>query len=105
MWATNWRGPVLVHASLRPSVHSLADIARRFGIDLPQFELPLGGIVGLTNIVDCVAAHPSPWFEGKFGFVLDRSRELPFKRWKGSLGLRSAAAALVETYGIQSGLV
>jgi ASCH domain len=99
-WATSYRGPVLVHASQRLSVHSLADIARQFGIDLPQFELPLGGIVGITNIVDCVVAHPSPWFEGKFGFVLDRSRELPFKPWRGSLGLRSATAALVEALGL-----
>lgn len=59
-WATRYRGPVLVHASLRPSIYSLADVARQFGIDLPQVELPLGGIVGITNIIDCVDAHPSP---------------------------------------------
>jgi len=103
-WATSYRGPVLVHASLRPSVHSLTDIARQFGIDLQHVELPLGGIVGMTNIIDCVDAHPSPWFEGKFGFVLDRSHELPFMPWKGSLGLRSATAALVEASGILPGL-
>jgi ASCH domain len=73
-WATRYRGPVLVHASQRPSFRSLADIARQFDIDLPQVELPVGGIVGVTNIIDCVDAHPSPWFEGKFGFILDRSR-------------------------------
>ena len=103
-WATSYRGPVLVHASLDPSVHSLADIARQFGIVLLQVELPLGGIVGITNIIDCVDAHPSPWFEGEFGFVLDRSRELPFKPWKGSLGLRLAAAALLEAFGMLPGL-
>jgi hypothetical protein len=99
-WATRYRGPVLVHASLRRSPHSLADIARQFGIDLPKVELPLGGIVGTTNIIDCVAAHPSPWFEGKFGFVLEQSRELPFMPWKGSLGLRSATAGLVGAFGM-----
>jgi hypothetical protein len=97
-WATRYRGPVLVHASLRPSAYSLADIARQFGIDLPQIELPLGGIVGITNIIDCVNAHPSPWFEGEFGFVLERSRELPFQPWKGSLGIRSAPASLVASW-------
>ena len=99
-WATSYRGPVVVHASQRPSGHSVADVARQFGIDLPQLELPLGGIVGATNIIDCVDAHPSPWFEGHFGFVLDRSRVLPFKPWKGSLGLRSATAALVDALGL-----
>lgn len=102
-WATSYRGPMLVHASQRLSDHSLADIARQIGVDLPQFELPLGGIVGVTNIVDCVETHPSRWFEGKFGFVLDRSRELPFKPWRGSLGLRTATAALIEALGVLPG--
>jgi hypothetical protein len=99
-WATSYRGPVLVHASLRPSVHSLEGIARQFDIDLPHVELPVGGIVGITNIIDCVEAHPSPWFEGKFGFVLDRSSELPFKPWTGSLGLRSVPGALLQAFSI-----
>jgi ASCH domain len=98
-WATSYRGLVLVHASQRPSGHSVAGVARQFGIDLPQLELPLGGIVGTTNIIDCVDAHSSPWFEGQFGFVLDGSRTLPFKPWKGALGLRSATAALVGSLG------
>jgi hypothetical protein len=99
-WPTKYRGPVLVHASLRPSVLSLADIARQFSIELPSYELLFGGIVGATNIIDCVDAHPSRWFEGKFGFVLDGSRALPFKPWKGSLGLRSATAALAGTFDL-----
>jgi hypothetical protein len=99
-WATSYRGPVLVHASQRPSGHSVADVARQFGTDLPEIELPLGGIVGTTNIIDCVGAHSSPWFEGQFGFVLDESRALPFKPWKGSLGLRSVTAAFVGTLGL-----
>jgi hypothetical protein len=100
-WATGYRGLVLVHASLsRPSRRLLADVSGRFGVDLQQIELPLGGVVGVTRIVDCVDAHPSPWFEGEFGFVLDGSRALPFIRWKGSLGLRTAAAALVDACGI-----
>jgi ASCH domain len=99
-WSTSYRGPVLVHASMRPSGRPVADVARQFGIDLPQLELPLGGIVGTTNIIDCVDAHSSPWFEGKFGFVLDGSRVLPFKPWRGCLGLRSATAALVGALGL-----
>src|SRR5277367_1612250 len=69
-WPTKYRGPVLVHASLRPIALPLVDIARQFGMDLPQFELPLGGVIGTTNIIDCVDAHHSLWFEGKFGFIL-----------------------------------
>jgi ASCH domain len=100
-WATSYRGPVLVHASSsRPSRRLLADVAGRFGVDLQQVELPVGGVIGVTQIIDCVDAHPSPWFEGEFGFVLNGSCAVPFVPWKGSLGLCTAAAALVDACGI-----
>lgn len=51
--------------------NSLASIARHFDVTLPTIELPLGGVVGVTRIVDCVSRHPSIWFEGPFGFVLE----------------------------------
>lgn len=30
----------------------------------------LGGIIGEVDIIDCVTESDSPWFEGKYGFVL-----------------------------------
>jgi len=58
--------------------------------------LPLGGVIGITEIVDCVANHPSKWFFGDFGFVLKNSRPLPFVPWKGQLGIRDAPQALLD---------
>jgi hypothetical protein len=93
-WPTKYRGPILVHASLR-GIHAV-DIERRFGIRLPS-ELPLGGIVGITEIVDCVRPHSSRWYAaGHYAFVLANSRPLPFVRWKGALLLRDASAELLE---------
>jgi len=33
-------------------------------------EVEFGVIVGTVEISDCVTAHPSPWFQGPYGFVL-----------------------------------
>jgi hypothetical protein len=98
-WATRYRGPLLIHASQGPSATSLDDIARRLGVEFPAFELPRGGIVGVTEIVDCVNSHASPWFEGEFGFVLGASQLITFFPWRGALGLRDAPANLLEALG------
>lgn len=95
-WSTRYRGPVLIHASKRGDQVSKADIECRYGVRLED-NLRLGGIVGLTEIVDCVRPHPSPWYvPGCYGLVLTGSRPTPFIEWKGSLGLRDAPKKLTE---------
>jgi hypothetical protein len=76
-WPTRYRGPLVIHASKRADDVSSDEIERRFGI-CPPSTLPLGGVIGITEIVDCVTNHPSKWFVGDFGFVLANSRPLPF---------------------------
>ena len=99
-WATAYRGPVLVHASQRPDDITPDEIERRFGVRLTS-EQKLGGIVGITEIVDCVRPHPSLWYApGCYGFVLANSRPLPFVPWKGALSLRSAPAELLKLCGL-----
>jgi len=101
-WPTRYRGQLLIHASKEPDDTSTDDIERRFGVRLPQ-ELPLGGIVGVTEIVNCVRPHSSTWYApGCYGFVLANSRSLPFVRWKGALSLRDAPAELLTTLGLVS---
>ena len=34
-------------------------------------KLPRGALIGEVDIVDCVTESESPWFVGKYGFVLD----------------------------------
>ena len=89
-WPTRYRGPVIIHASLRADDVSSEEIELRFGVRMPS-ELPLGGIVGITEIVDCVRPHPSKWYAvGHYAFVLKNSRPLPFAKWKGTQLLRDA---------------
>ena len=102
-WPTRYRGPVLIHASQRADDVSSDEIERRFGVRLSS-TLPLSGVVGITQIVDCVKSHASPWYNRDgyvdrhgarrdyFAFVLANSRPLPFVQWKGQLGIRDVPA-------------
>ena len=102
-WPTRYRGPVLVHASLKVDDTSSEDIERRYGVRLPA-ELPLGSIVGMTEIIDCVRPHSSRWYSaGHYGFVLANSRALPFVKWRGALMLRDAPAELLDLLNIDTG--
>jgi hypothetical protein len=96
-WSTRYRGATLVHASQRPDDVTADGIEQRFGVRPPS-DLPLGGIVGITEIVDCARPHPSKWYaEGHFAFVLANSRALPFVPWKGALSLRQAPPRAART--------
>jgi hypothetical protein len=87
-WATSYRGPVLIHASL--NVNRALCLKHR--LDLKT--LKRGGVIGIAEIADCVNMHPSRWFIGPYGFVLRKRRPLPFIKWKGALGLREVPSRL-----------
>src|SRR5690349_10045622 len=82
-WATTYRGPLLVHASARPDDVNDDQLAARYHVRTSG-KLPVGGIIGITEIVDVVRPHASKWYNGvDFAFVLRNSRPLPFTPWKG----------------------
>ena len=96
-WATNYRGPLLIHAGKKPDLtrSELDEIRRIFreegGIDIPA-DLPTGGIVGVVELVDCVQECADPddavWHEpGFWAWVLRDARPLPFQPVSGRLGL------------------
>ena len=101
-WRAGLRGPFLVHASKtfdQAGWDMVALHAEALGI--PTRELPApssferGGIVGRVRIVDCVEDSPSPWFVGRYGFVLESAEPLPFSPCRGMPGfLRPEVAAL-----------
>jgi ASCH domain len=93
-WRTKYRGPFLVHASLKVDKEG----CRKNGLD--PADLPTGGIVGMAEIVDCVEKHRSKWFTGPYGFVLKSRRPLSFVKWTGGLGLKNAPQRLVKRLGI-----
>lgn len=57
-WPTRYRDAVIIHASQRPDDISADEFERRLGMCLPP-NLSLGGVVGVTEIVDCVRDYPS----------------------------------------------
>jgi hypothetical protein len=78
-WSTNFRGTIYLHVgkwwnteAVCEDWDSMAGIAKPDGTPLPAGRMNeyCGCIVGTVDIVDCVTDSGSPWFFGKFGFVL-----------------------------------
>ena len=82
-----YRGPVLIHASgTRAPRHAWDWAEEHYNVRLKD-DLPLGGIVGMATITDCVEDSKDLSFEGPFGWVLSKQKKLPFVACKGWLNL------------------
>lgn len=100
--ATNHRGPLLIHASLKIDREALALLLKTLRDEGDEdvvdfFSTPeTGAIVGQVNVTDCVTHSDSEWFEGPFGYIL--SAPLLFERVievPGKLGIWELPPALV----------
>jgi hypothetical protein len=84
------REPQLAHHVSRPLLHSC--LQRHDGLD-PRWTIPepdslqFGGIIGVATITDCVSRHRSPWFFGRWGFVLADAQPVDFIEMRGELGI------------------
>ncbi|MHC1772100.1 MAG: ASCH domain-containing protein [Flexilinea sp.] len=96
-WKTNYRGRLLIHASTRLDFNEAdfadfcQDAKAEDGIIIPA-DLPLGGIVGAVDLIDCVEncedAYDESWHNpGQWAFVLRNPEVLPFAPVKGKLNL------------------
>ncbi|NIJ40403.1 hypothetical protein FHS78_000673 [Parvibaculum indicum] len=55
--------------------------------DLPlPDDFPTGGFIGIADMTDVVEEHPSEWFTGRYGLVIENPRPFPFIAAKGALG-------------------
>jgi hypothetical protein len=91
-WSLSYRGPLVIHAGQQLGQAQLNDyewVQHHFtDIRMPPIrDMRGGGIVGQVRLVDCVTASDSPWFQGKFGWVLAEPRRAQFVPFKGKLGL------------------
>jgi hypothetical protein len=99
-WFTRFRGTIYIHAS-KTSVwrDTIDDIDAALSccgrhrkevalaLSFEQLEKGRGCLVGTVEVVDCVTRSDSPWFFGKYGFVL--ANPVAFDRpipCKGALG-------------------
>ena len=85
-WKVSYRGPILVHTGKNYDAEGHYYIEDELHISVPDI-LPLGGIVGQVDIIDCVKQSVSRWFMGPVGFVLANPKPLSFISYKGRLGL------------------
>ena len=93
-WPTQYRGHFFVHAGLNCTrdewtccFQYVYEMSTSLALKLPTLAaLQRGGIVGEAVILDCVTAHSSEWFEGRYGFVLGNAKPLPFISCRGRLG-------------------
>lgn len=93
-WRTHYRGPVLVHAGKKIEKFAYDYVAEKFNNSIeipPPEELETGGIVGVTNIIDCLEeVSDYSWHVlGAYGFLLKDSSPLPFMPCKGKLSFFS----------------
>lgn len=85
-WPTKVRGVIGIHAGKKQDGDGLLWVMEQFpDIEIPH-DLPTGGIVGTACLVDCVRAMDSPWFFGKFGFVLTQAKPMELRPSRGMLG-------------------
>jgi hypothetical protein len=99
-WNTDYRGQLLIHASKTWDIDestfaTLREVMATTGISIPQI-LPTGGIVGIVELVDCVAEteltptlDPEQWHEpgSCFAWILKNAKALPFMPVSGKLRL------------------
>ncbi len=92
-WPTSFRGPVCIHAAkamTRAEHYEFCDFMEDFIPCAPlvphKDDLLRGGIIATAEIVDCVTNSTSPWFFGRYGFVLRNVQQVDFIPVKGALG-------------------
>ena len=91
-WPTGIRGWVFIHTGQKGdfanfvqfyyknrNLNFLSEINNRM-------RCRMGGIVGIAEIVDCVTESESEWFQGPFGFVIEKARPIQFIEYKRTLG-------------------
>ncbi len=75
---TKVRGTIFVHSALTIEEDG-QELAERL-------RLPVGGLIGTVDIVDCVSESNSEWFFGPYGYVLANPRPMPFVPYRGMPG-------------------
>jgi len=100
-WRSEFRGPFFIHASkgMRGSEYEeCRDFAAQHDILIPEFDdLERGGIIGRATMLGCLKNSSSPWFFGKYGYLIIGPQKLPFTPLKGQLGFFEVDPRIVDT--------
>src|SRR5262249_33954768 len=88
-WPTNYRGPVLIHASLKIDKQPCVDHR------LDPTKLETGGVVGIAEIVDCVTTHRSKMVRGALRLRTEKSPRSSVCEMDGRFGLEGRTKTAV----------
>jgi len=93
-WKTNYRGPLLIHASKKWDSEGAKWIWRNMDIDigillkLMEDDSRFGAIIGQVDMVGCTQQSDSIWFFGPYGFIFEKPSLFGFPiPYKGHLGI------------------
>ena len=100
-WYSAYRGPILIHAGKTFDEEGacwLIHNKRALNLCSVEDEIEFldaieesrkyrGGIVGQADMTNCVQTHPSPFFFGPNGFVMDNPKQVEFIPMPGKLGI------------------
>jgi mannitol-specific phosphotransferase system IIBC component len=100
-WGTQYRGPILIHASKGLYEVYYDYVKANTNIPLPSKDkLEFGGVVGIANLVLCCQpgdvpkgisreqrVHFGGVHEEYFGFLFEQARPLPLLPCRGKLGI------------------
>jgi hypothetical protein len=105
-WNTDYRGPILIHASKKFEDDALDIWAHRMpgikrAISLEKTDYPLGYIVGEAELSEVItvlngAEAANPWFCGEYGFKLKNARPIDPIPYRGQLGLFDVPRSILE---------
>lgn len=84
-WVSLHRGPLAIHAAkgmtraeYEAAVLFVAGFDQRLAASIPPpARLDRGAVIGTVRMTGCVIEHPSPFFQGKYGFVFEGAEPFP----------------------------
>ena len=82
-WVCLYRGPLAIHAAkgmtqaeYEDAVLFVKSFDEKLAATIPPPELlARGKVIGTVQMIGCVHTHPSPFFQGKYGFVFRAAKE------------------------------
>ena len=93
-WKTDYRGPLAIHASKRFDESAVLPAKQ----DLYRTDWPLGSVIGIVQLVDCVRDSHSKWaMRGQWHWVL--SSPVMFSRPVALIGRQRLYYAKLELSG------
>jgi hypothetical protein len=86
-WKTTYRGLLLIHAGQQYDPWD-AELEYHYGIK--RGFLTYGAVIGSVELIDIVTDHPSPFFVGRYGWVLSNPRPIDPVPLRGQLRIFNA---------------